>query len=110
MFSYEDQKGILHLAYNQAKISSNPINKYYSITECRNHLEILCKEFELCPKYCHLQTNVSSCFHYQLKDCKGICCDKESVETYNLRLKEAIQSVGIGAQNLSNFTEMAEQK
>ena len=100
LFSYEDQKGIIHLAYNRLKIAPNPINKYYSVTECRKHLELLCKEFELCPKYCHLQTNVSSCFHFQLKECKGICCNKESVEDYNIRVRKAIKSVGIGAENL----------
>ncbi|WP_445747557.1 exonuclease domain-containing protein [Polaribacter sp.] len=100
LFSYEDQKGILHLAYNRLKLAPNPITKYYTISECRSHLEYLCKEFELCPKYCHLQTNVSSCFHYQIKECKGICCDEEAVETYNARVQEAIKSVGIGAKNL----------
>jgi len=100
LFSYEDQKGIIHLAYNRLKLAPNAIMKYYSVAECRTHLESLCAEFELCPKYCHLQTNVSSCFHYQLKECKGICCDKESVEEYNKRVKAAINSVGIGAENL----------
>ncbi len=100
LFSYEDQRGIIHLAYNRLKLAPNPIMKYYSIAECRTFLEILCKEFELCPKYCHLQTNVSSCFHYQIKECKGICCDNEAVEDYNIRVKEAIKSVGIGAENL----------
>jgi DNA polymerase-3 subunit epsilon len=74
--------------------------KYYSIAECRTHLEYLCKEFELCPKYCLLQTNVSSCFNYQIKECKGICCDNEAVDVYNKRVREAIKSVGIGAENL----------
>ena len=100
LFSYEDQKGIIHLAFNRLKLAPNPMMKYYSVSEARNHLEILCKEFELCPKYCHLQTNVSSCFHYQLKECKGVCCNKESVEDYNLRVREAIKSIGIGAENL----------
>ncbi|WP_373943416.1 exonuclease domain-containing protein [Polaribacter sejongensis] len=100
LFSYEDQKGIIHLAYNRLKLAPNPIMKYYTVAECRNHIEALCKEFELCPKYCHLQTNVASCFHYQLKECKGVCCDKETVEDYNKRVKEAIKSVGIGAENL----------
>lgn len=100
LFSYEDQKGIIHLAYNRLKLAPNAIMKYYSVAECRTHLEHLCSEFDLCPKYCHLQTNVSSCFHYQLKQCKGICCDKESVEKYNERVREAIKSVGIGAKNL----------
>ena len=100
LFSYEDQKGILHLAYNRLKLVPNPITKYYTISECRSHLEYLCTEFELCPKYCHLQTNVSSCFHYQIKECKGICCDEEAVESYNSRVQKAIKSVGIGAKNL----------
>ena len=100
LFSYEDQKGIIHLAYNRLKLAPNPMMKYYSVAECRNHLEKLCKEFNLCPKYCHLQTNVSSCFHYQLKECKGICCNKESVHDYNKRVRKAIKSVGIGATNL----------
>ena len=100
LFSYEDQKGIIHLAYNRLKLAPNSMMKYYSIAECRNHLEYLCKEFELCPKYCHLQTNVSSCFHFQLKECKGVCCDKESVEDYNTRVRKAIKSVGIGAENI----------
>ena len=100
LFSYEDQKGIIHLAYNRLKLVPNALTKYYSIAEVRNHLENLCKEFELCPKYCHLQTNVSSCFHYQIKECKGICCDKESVSDYNKRVKKAIKSIGIGAENL----------
>ncbi len=100
LFSYEDQKGIHHLAWNRLKLVPNPIMKFYSVAESRIFVENLCKEFELCPKYCHLQTNVSSCFHYQLKECKGICCDKEAVEDYNKRVKEAIKSVGIGAENL----------
>ena len=99
LFSYEDQKGIIHLAYNRLKLAPNAIMKYYSVAECRSHLEYLCKEFTLCPKYCHLQTNVSSCFHFQLKECKGVCCDQELVEDYNKRVQQAIKSVGIGAEN-----------
>jgi DNA polymerase III subunit epsilon len=100
LFSYEDQKGILHLAYNRLKLIPTPITKYYTVSECRNHLEYLCKEFELCPKYCHLQTNVTTCFHYQIKECKGICCDEENAENYNIRVIDAIKSVGIGAENI----------
>lgn len=100
LFSYEDQKGIIHLAYNRLKLVPNAITKYYTVAACRNHLETLCKEFKLCPKYCHLQTNVATCFHYQLKECKGVCCNKETVKDYNKRVLNAIKSVGIGAKNL----------
>jgi len=73
---------------------------FYSIQECRNFLEKLCEEYKLCPKYCHLQTNVKVCFHHQLKECKGICCDKESPKEYNQRVKEAINSIGLASENL----------
>ncbi|WP_299670374.1 exonuclease domain-containing protein [uncultured Polaribacter sp.] len=100
LFSYEDQKGVIHLAFNKLKLTPNPITTFYSLQECRNYLEILCKDFTLCPKYCHLQTNVTSCFHHQLKDCKGVCCNEETPENYNIRVLDAISSIGTGAKNL----------
>jgi len=100
LFSYEDQKGIIHLAFNRLKLVPNPIMKFYSMAECRNLLEKVCEEFELCPKYCHLQTNVNACFHYQIKQCKGICSGKETAENYNKRVKKAINSLGLQTENI----------
>ena len=100
LFSYEDQKGIIHLAYNRLKLVPNAIMKFYSIAECRNLLEKICDEYELCPKYCHLQTNVNSCFHYQIKKCKGICSEKEAIGDYNERVKLAIKSLGLENEDM----------
>lgn len=100
LFTYEDQKGIIHLAFNKLRLTPNPLITFYSLPNCRIFLENLCKEFALCPKYCHLQTNVNQCFHYQLKECKGVCCNKETAKDYNVRVKKAIASIGIGAKNL----------
>lgn len=99
IFSYEDRNGIIHLAFNRLKLITNPLMKFYSSTECRNFLEKLCKEFTLCPKYCHLQSNVSSCFHYQLKQCNGVCKDEEPINTYNFRVEQAIESVKFKAEH-----------
>ncbi|MDA9073512.1 exonuclease domain-containing protein [bacterium] len=100
LFSYEDQKGIVHLAFNRLKLTPNPLMKFYSMAACRSMLEKVCEEFELCPKYCHLQTNVNACFHYQLQQCKGICTGKEALESYNKRVYEAIKSLGLQTENL----------
>ena len=100
LFSYEDQKGILHLAFNRLKLTPNPIMKFYSMAACRSVLEKICSAFELCPKYCHLQTNVNACFHYQLQQCRGICSEKETIESYNKRVNKAIQSLGLQTENL----------
>ncbi len=99
LFSYEDRNGIIHLAYNRLKLIQNPLQKFHNVTECRMFLEKLCKTFELCPKYCHLQTNVTTCFHYQIKQCKGICKDEEPAENYNKRVLKAIDSVKFKAAN-----------
>ncbi|WP_233188573.1 exonuclease domain-containing protein [Tenacibaculum sp. SG-28] len=99
LFSYEDRNGITHLAWNNVKLVANPLAKFYTISEVRNFVEKLCENFELCPKYCHLQTNVSSCFHYQLKKCKGICREKETISAYNARVKQAIDSVRFTTDN-----------
>lgn len=99
LITYKDKKGIMHLAWNTLELTSSPILKFYSISEARSFLERLCEQFELCPKYCNLQTNVSSCFDYQIKKCKGVCRDSEAIEMYNKRVEEAIQSVSFQADN-----------
>lgn len=99
LFSYEDRKGVTHLAWNQLKNVPKPILKFYSVTEARQFVEKLCETYELCPKYCNLQTNVSSCFHYQIKQCRGVCRSEEPVETYNNRVQKAIQSVQFKKDN-----------
>lgn len=99
LFSYKDRKGITHLAWNALKVVKDPIIKFYSSSEARGFMEKLCESYELCPKYCHLQTNVSSCFHYQLKKCKGICRNEETVNSYNERVAKAIASVRFNTEN-----------
>ncbi len=99
MFTYEDRDGIMHLAYNRLKLITSPLMKFSNVTECRIFMEKLCEEFELCPKYCHLQTNVSTCFHYQIKKCKGVCKEEEPVELYNLRVQKAIDSLKFNTEN-----------
>ncbi len=93
LFSYEDRSGIIHLAWNKLKLVPNPITKFYTVSEARIFVEKLCEKFELCPKYCHLQTNVNSCFHYQLKKCRGVCKKEETIKSYNARVKEALDSI-----------------
>lgn len=99
LFSYEDRNGIKHIAYNKLKLVTNPLMKFSNTTKCRLFIEKMCEEFELCPKYCHLQSNVSSCFHFQLKKCKGVCNGKESIAAYNKRVEKAINSIKFQSEN-----------
>ena len=93
IFSYEDRKGILHLASNKGRLVPNPIVTLFSVREVRAYLEKICEKHQLCPKYCHLQESVAECSHFSIKNCKGICRDEESVEAYNDRVLEAIMDM-----------------
>ncbi len=99
LVTYVDRLGIKHIAYNKLKLIDKPLMKFYNVTECRNFLEKLCEQYELCPKYCHLQTTIGSCFHYQIKQCKGICRGEEQVEDYNKRVNKAIKSIKFSTEN-----------
>lgn len=99
LVSYVDRLGITHIAYNKLKLIDKPLMKFYNITECRIFLEKLCEKYKLCPKYCHLQNTFGSCFHYQIKQCKGVCRGDESVEKYNKRVNKAIKSIKFTTEN-----------
>ncbi|MCR8668247.1 exonuclease domain-containing protein [Aestuariibaculum sp. M13] len=91
IFTYEDRDGVIHMAYNTLQNTVAPFITFYNITDCRTFLEKLCMQFELCPKYCHLQEGVTYCNHYKIHTCHGICKNEESVDTYNQRVHEALE-------------------
>ena len=47
----------------------------------------------LCLKYSSLEKGKGSCFYFQLKKCKGICCGKQSVKEYNKVILKVITSL-----------------
>ena len=100
IFSYEDRNGIQHLAYNKLKLTPSPISTFNTITDCRLFLEELCKNYGLCPKFCHLQENISSCSHYNITNCSGICRGTESPMEYNAKVQNAIEALMDKNQNL----------
>ena len=99
IFSYEDRNGIMHLAFNKLKMAPNSVLTLYSPTDCRLFVEEICKSFRLCPKYCHLQENVKSCSHYRIETCDGICREKENLDLYNEKVKNALSHIRAQKQN-----------
>jgi len=93
VFSFEDRNGVLHLAYNTIKTTPNALKIFQSIRECRAYLESICLQYNLCPKYCHLQEGVTQCSHYSIKTCKGICKEEESAADYNARVTAVIDTI-----------------
>ena len=91
--TYTNQRGILQLALEKTSKLRESISIFYSRALAQEKLEYLCREFNLCPKYCSLQRNVEECSHYSIVSCEGICFGKESVEAYNEKVAAAIASI-----------------
>lgn len=90
IFSYQDRNNVMHLAINAAKATPKPIITLYSVRDIRLFLERVCEQFNLCPKFCHLQEGVDFCSHHAITNCNDICRGDESVEPYNERVTNAI--------------------
>ncbi len=93
VFTYEDRKGTWHLAFNNLRHVPDPLINFQQIGECRDFLKQLCDAYQLCPRYCQLQESLQCGSHYTLKSCTGVCEGKESLDTYNQRVHEAVDSI-----------------
>ena len=105
IFAYEDRNGIVHLAFNTIKGVPNPLKIFYGQTECRAYLEELCKNFSLCPRYCHLQQTNAACSHHEITTCEGVCRGEEPIDRYNKKVQEAIAHMKMLASEVKIIKE-----
>jgi DNA polymerase-3 subunit epsilon len=66
---------------------------FRSKKQATDALRNIAEENSLCLKALGLESGKGPCFRFQIKRCKGICCDKESPELHFLRLKQALISL-----------------
>ena len=91
--SYHNQKGIEQFALHKNKIAPVSWMKFYTRDEAIKFMEFVCEEFGLCPKYCGLQSGVSSCDHYKIRSCSGACRNEIDAEEYNSRVAKALDYI-----------------
>ena len=101
LYAYEDQRGILRLGIERKRKNFQPLYTFSLLTEGHSLLRKMIREFELCPKYCFLQTDNGKCTGMEEHYCRGICEGKESVETYNERVKEALHKLKNDLPNIA---------
>ncbi|MDH7444839.1 exonuclease domain-containing protein [Aquimarina sp. 2201CG14-23] len=90
---YTNRKGVIQLAIDRSHTIDHSVEIFYSRAEAVEKLEQLCTDYELCPRYCSLQSTTERCSHYKIKNCKGICESNESVALYNMRVQKALASL-----------------
>ena len=76
------------------QINPNEIDNHFGLFKSKkaatDTLRRLAKEHNLCLKQLNIESGKGVCFAYQLKQCKGVCVEQESVIHHNLRLMQAI--------------------
>lgn len=93
IIQYINRKGVVQLAIDRSKKTDHSLEVFYRRSDAIEQLERLCFDYQLCPRYCNLQSSTERCSHYRIKNCKGICHNKESVALYNMRVHEALISL-----------------
>lgn len=90
LFMYEDQRGYLRLMIDKKKKFSKPLYSFSQISEGHNLIQLLLKEYSLCPKLCFIQRNNDSCIGMAHGHCYGACECTELPSQYNTRVQQAI--------------------
>ena len=96
---FTNDEGIMELKIDYLKSISNPIFTYEGSTKAKKHLQNTVEKNKLCLKYSSLEKGKNSCFYYQIKKCKGVCCGEESITEYNKRVLKyivSVQSIKVG--------------
>jgi DNA polymerase-3 subunit epsilon len=94
LFSQVDNRGYLNLFFSKLnKDNTEPLISFAQIDDARSTIIKLIDKYNLCQKLCGLYGTDGSCFHYQIRRCKGACVGIESPESYNLRASRAIDSI-----------------
>lgn len=91
LYVYEDRKGYQHLAIEKNKANLQAIFSFNTITEGHQKLRELIREFELCPRLCHLAKVADCNACIEAGTCKGHCQEKPS--DYNARVSQAINHI-----------------
>ncbi len=94
LYHFTDERGYIQLHIcATGKMQETPLLSFSSKKEGTNQLEGMIEEFELCQKLCNTYKTSSSCFRYEIKECKGACVQEESVEDYNARCSDLMDDL-----------------
>ncbi len=95
LYYFIDNDGYINIKAEKLKKNIPPgytiIKEYPKLKYAKGHLDGLVEEFDLCQHLCGDKTGVGACFYTRIGKCLGACTGQESVDTYNQRVREAIE-------------------
>ncbi len=90
---FTNEQNIIELKIDYLKSITNPLITFDKGDKARQFLRNFIEKHNLCLKYSSLEKGSGSCFYFQIKKCKGVCCGKQSLKEYNKSVLRVITTL-----------------
>ncbi len=100
LFSFLDEKGYLCIKIDKFTNGKIPHTSFSSLEKGKEFLFSLTEKYNLCQNLTGLYATSSACFQFALNRCYGACIGKESPDSYNERVQQALDYAGYLKENL----------
>ena len=100
LYSFTDAEGYLNQKVEKTSNGQNPHTSFANKEMGRQFLFKLVAQYHLCQNLSGLFPTSGACFQYAVKQCLGACLGIEPAQSYNQRVKEAIENASMPAQNM----------
>jgi DNA polymerase III subunit epsilon len=99
--SYYNSSGYLCFEITETNSSKEEIIMAFDNRDSAHRTIVkLCEEYNLCQKLCGLYQSQGTCFHYEIRMCKGACGGLEPVIEYNSRAELARNRISNIAESM----------
>jgi DNA polymerase-3 subunit epsilon len=92
-FMYEDQKGFRRIIIDKNRKRMNPVHTFHYLADGQAMLRNLVRKYNLCPKFCFIQSASEPCNGRHEGYCYGACEHKEDPVAYNERVEQALHQM-----------------
>jgi len=96
----KNENGYIQITAAKRNEKQQIITTFDSLVAAKNTLYKINKEFQLCDKVNGLSEARTNCANYEEGLCLGACITKESPETYNSRVQQAIVKYSLDGKNI----------
>lgn len=100
LYQFTDDSGYINLKIARADSRKENIMTFSSLQQANGVLQNILDTYRLCSNLTGNRVGNGACFSYNVKSCNGACIGAETVEEYNLRIREMIETYNYEDQNM----------
>lgn len=93
--TYTNDEGYICFAVDKPTAAKrkklNVVGEYTKLNGAKGRLKYALEHYELCGRFCNVDTGTTACFNFHLKQCRGGCVGQEAAEEYNARARAVIE-------------------